>query len=64
MSSIPCSWCGQPASRMYPGRRRKGMVDTVPDLYLCTDCDALAQEGKPLPQGVAQFSVAVREGLL
>ena len=64
MSSIPCSWCGKPSARMYPARRGKGAQLTAADCYLCLDCDALVQEGKPLPQGVAQFSVAVREGLL
>ena len=61
---------------MYPGRTvRQSAAPATPsgkdwapfaflDCYLCLDCDALAQDGKPLPQGVAQFSVAVREGLL
>ena len=67
MSIIPCSWCGQPSARMYPGRivHRTNEFDnpvteTVPDCYLCPACDALVLAGKPLPQGVATFSVAVK----
>ena len=68
MSSIPCSWCGQPASRMYLGRivRRTDEIGApftaieAPDCYLCPACDALVLAGKPLPQEVATFSVAVK----
>ena len=72
MSAIPCAWCGKPASRMYPGRHIKapsaatlakvhGYVygNLASDCYLCPDCDALVRAGKPLPAGVATFSVAV-----
>ena len=70
MSSIPCSWCGQPSARMYPGRTSKSnpmdysgrvVKTTPPDWYLCVACDALVLAGKPLPAGGATFSVAVRE---
>ena len=68
MSATPCSWCGKPASRQYPGRaamqRARSIVSplaTPPDCYLCPDCDALVQAGKPLPEGVATFSVAIRD---
>ena len=68
MSTIPCAWCGKPASRMYPRRvaRRTDAVGASHlayegrDCYLCPDCDALVRAGKPLPAGVATFSVAVR----
>ena len=73
MSIIPCSWCGQPSARMYPGRHIKEPTkatlakvhayvsgDLAPDCYLCVACDALVLAGKPLPQGVATFSVAVK----
>jgi hypothetical protein len=61
MSNIPCAWCGKPASRMYPARHGKGAQLTAADWYLCPACDDLVRAGKPLPQGVATFSVAVRE---
>jgi hypothetical protein len=68
VSAIACSWCGNPASRMYPGRivRRTDkfdnpVTDQVADFYACSACDALVRAGKPLPAGVATFSVAVRE---
>jgi hypothetical protein len=74
VSNIPCSWCGNPAVRRYPGRLTRGVIPDriigahpairahlAPDCYLCPDCDALVQAGKPLPAGVATFSVAVRE---
>jgi hypothetical protein len=61
MSAIPCAWCGKPAARRYPARYGKGAHTIAPDCYLCPACDALVQAGKPLPQGVATFSVAVRE---
>lgn len=73
MSIIPCSWCGQPASRKYPGRLTNGVIPhriiaahpavvgyLAPDCYLCPSCDALVQAGKTLPEGVATFSVAVK----
>jgi hypothetical protein len=54
---------------MYPGRRPTGIVgrefflttETYTDFYACPTCDALVLAGKPLPAGVATFSVAVRE---
>lgn len=74
MSAIPCTWCGKPASRKYPGRHIKAPTpatlakvrayvfgDLAPDCYLCPDCDALVQAGRSLPEGVATFSIAVRE---
>jgi hypothetical protein len=61
VSDIGCSWCGQPATRRYPARYGKGATTTAIDCYLCPDCDALVQAGKPLPAGVATFSVVVRE---
>lgn len=73
MSGIPCTWCGKPAARRYPGRLLSGVLpDRVvcvrpsvvrflaPDFYACPDCDALVRAGKPLPGGVATFSVAVK----
>jgi hypothetical protein len=61
VSAIACSWCGKPATRRYPARYGKGAQTIASDCYLCPDCDALVQAGKPLPAGVAPFSVAVRE---
>jgi hypothetical protein len=61
MSAISCSWCGRPAVRRYPARYGKGAQTIAHDCYLCPDCDALVVAGKPLPAGVATFSVAVRE---
>jgi hypothetical protein len=54
---------------MYPGRHIRTANDTetrswpftYADCYLCPDCDALVRAGKPLPEGVAAFSVVVRE---
>jgi len=45
---------------MYPARRGKGAQLTAADWYLCVACDALVLAGKPLPAGVATFSVAVK----
>jgi hypothetical protein len=60
MSAIPCAWCGKPAARRYPARYGKGAHTIAPDCYLCPACDALMVAGKPLPAGVATFSVAAK----